>query len=238
MSDRIKHGGHDLVQVTDQLQFGFFDTSGGSRAPMKTVILPHQEKEIIQVEGFFSAVCRERGKLVYGTRREGKNIWTLTGREYLAQLMSYSFYGSSAHDGGSPNPDLPARDDRIRYFGFGTGTQPEVSSVSALVNPIAFDGGGNFLAQVSLPTYPLAPSRTTVQYSRTYTELELSFSGTVNLTEAGMFTDGSPGASYAPRTRDVTVGNAGAQAPDAYKSFEPLKKTQNFVLDVSWQIRF
>jgi len=237
MSDRVRHGGHDLVRVTDQLNFGFFDTSRGTREPAKTVICA-PEKELVQVEGFFSAVCRERGKLVYGTRREGKNIWTLTGREYLAQLMSYSAYGTSAHAGGSSNPDTPARDDRIRYFGFGTGTQPEVSSVSALVNPIAFDGGGNFLASISLPTYPLAPTRTTVQYSRTYTELELSFGGTVTLTEAGLFTDGSPTANYAPRTRDVTLANASAQAPDAYKAFEPLRKTQNFVLDVSWQIRF
>lgn len=238
MNDRVKHGGHDLVRVTDQLQFGFVTTEDGRRTTMKKVTAHSGGKELVQIEGFFSAVCRERGKLVFGTRREGKNIWTLTGREFLSQLMSYSFYGSSAHGSGSPNPDLPARDDRIRYFGFGTGTQPEVDSVSALVSPIAFDGGGDFLAQVSVPTYPLAPTLTTVEYSRTYSELELSFGGTVNLTEAGLFTDGSPTASYAPRTRDVTLANAAAQAPDAYKSFEPLRKTQNFVLEVSWQIRF
>ena len=236
MSDRVKHGGHDLVRVTDQLQFGFLDSS--SRDPMKRVVIAPDRKELVQVEGFFSAVCRERGKLVYGTRREGKNIWTLTGREYLAQLMSYASYGSSAHGSGGLNPDVPARDDRIRYLGFGTGTQPEVSSVTSLVTPIAVDGGGTFLAAVALPTYPLSPSRTTVQYSRTYAELELSYSATVTLTEAGLFTDGSPLSSYAPLTRDVTLANAAAQAPDAYKSFEPLKKTQNFVLDVSWQIRF
>lgn len=223
----------DRVQVYDQLELFAHERGGAGRR-----ITCQPEKESVQIEGFFSAVCRERGKLVYGTRREGKNIWTLTGREYLAQLMSYSAYGSSAHNGGVSNPDVPARDDRIRYIGFGTGTRPEVSSVSALVTPIAFDGGGNFLAQVALPSYPLSPSRTTVEYSRTFTELELSFSGTVVLTEAGLFTDGAPASSYAPRTRDITLANAAAQAPDAYKSFEPLKKTQNFVFDVAWQIRF
>lgn len=238
MNDRVKYGGHDLVKVTDQLQFGFCTTENGHRTSMKTVTMHPDGKELIQVEGFFSAVCRERGKLVHGTRREGKNIWTLTGREYLAQLMSYSAYGSSAHGGGGTNQDVPARDDRIRYFGFGTGTQPEVSSVTALVTPIAVDGGSTFLAQVSIPSYPLSPSRSTVQYSRTYAELELSATGTVNLTEAGLFTDGSPTSSYAPRTRDITLANAAAQAPNAYKSFEPLRKTQNFVLDVAWQIRF
>lgn len=225
----------DRVKVYDQLEL-FAHEKGQSGTRVICPPVPDM-KEVVQIEGFFSAVCRERGKLVYGTRREGKNIFTLTGREFTAQVFSYAFYGTSAHGSGNPNPDLPARDDRFRYFGFGTGTQPEVSSVAALVNPIAFDGGGNFLAQVSLPTYPLSPSRTTVEYTRTYIETELSFSGTVNLTEAGLFTDGSPNASYAPRTRDVTITNAAAQAPDAYKSFEPLKKTQNFVLDVSWQLR-
>ncbi len=237
MSDRMRQGGHDTVQISDQLHFGFFERVSGDRTRIKSALVS-PDKEVVQIEGFFSASCRERGKIVFGSNRSGKNIWTLTGRQYLAQLMSYSFYGTSAHDSGSPNPDLPARDDRIRYFGFGIGTQPEVSSVSALVSPIAFDGGGNFLAQVSLPSYPLSPSLTTVQYSRTYQELELSFSGTVNLTEAGLFTDGSPLSNYAPLTRDITLANAAAQAPDAYKAFEPLKKTQNFVLDVSWQIRF
>lgn len=230
----------DRVQITDQLEL-FAHPRGASPVPGGRIFIPsggNGGKELVEIEGFFSAVCRERGKLVYGTRREGKNIWTLTGREYLAQLMSYSAYGSSAHGAGSPNPDVPARDDRIRYFGFGTGTQPEVSSVTALVNPISFDGGVNYLAQVGIPTYPLAPSRTTVSYSRTYLETELSSAGTVILTEAGAFSDGSPLSSYAPRTRDVTLASAAAQAPAAYKAFEPLRKTQNFVLVVTWEIRF
>ncbi len=222
----------DRVQVTDQLELFIGMRGGGAErfAP--------PAKELVQVEGFFSAVCRERGKLVYGTRRAGKNIWTLTGREYLAQLMSYSAYGTSAHNAGSPNPDTPGRDDRIRYFGFGTGTQPEVSSVTALVTPISFDGGASFLAQVGIPTYPLSPSRTTVSYSRTYSEIELSSAGTVVLTEAGLYTDGSPLSGYAPETRDVTLASAAAQAPAAYKAFEPLRKTQNFVLETIWEIRF
>jgi len=223
----------DRVQVYDQLEL--FAIERGHRQGL--AFCP-PVKELVQVEGYFSMVGRERGKLLAGTRREGKNIWTLTGREYLAQLMSYDSYGSSAHDSGDANPDVPARDDRIRYIGFGTGTQPEVSGVTALVTPIAYDGGGNFLAQVGIPSYPLLPSRTTVRYTRSFTELELSFGGTVNLTEAGLFTDGDPLSSYAPRTRDVTLANAAAQSPAAYKSFEPLKKTQNFVLEVNWEIRF
>jgi hypothetical protein len=194
------------------------------------------EKPPVLVEGFFSCVCRERGKIIPGTRREGKNIWTLTGREYLARLMSYSSY----------SPLTPARNDRIRYIGFGTSTQPEVSSVSKLGTPIAYDSasGGIFLAEVSLPTYPfqtVGSYGTAVRYTREFLETELSTSTTVVLTEAGLFTDGSPTSSpvsFTPGTRDRSLAQAAAQAPCAYKSFEPLNKTQNFILQVAWEVRF
>lgn len=192
--------------------------------------------ESAQIEGHFSMLCRERGKIVRGTRRTGRNIWTLTGREYLARLMSYASYG----------PDTPSRNDRIRYVGFGVGTTPEVSSVSSLVSPIAFDGasGGLFLAELAIPTYPFQSSSsfgTAVRYTREFSESELSISTTVVLTEAGLFTDGSPVSSpipFAPGTRDRSLAQAGSQAPVAYKIFEPLKKTQNFVLSIAWEIRF
>src|SRR5687767_6159445 len=218
----------DKVTVLDQLEL----RSGGKR-----IISPSVEKDVVQVEGFFSAVCRERGKIVPGTRRQGKNIWTLTGREYLARLMSYSAYGVGA------TPDTPARNDRIRYLGLGVGTQPEVSTVTKLVTPVAFDAAGvTFLAELAIPSYPFQTSATAfgnvVRYFREYTESQISISGTVILTEAGLYTDGSPTASFAPKTRDLILANASAQAPAAYKSFEPLRKTQNFVLQASWEIRF
>lgn len=183
----------------------------------------------VPIIGRFSLLMRERGKIVRGSRRAGENIWTLTGREFDAQVKSYSSY----------SPLTKQRDDGIRYIGFGTGQQPEVSSVTALVSPIAFDSLGNFLAQLALPTYPLTPTLSTVQYTRSFAELELSVSGTVTLTEAGLYTDGSPTASppYNPGTRDVTLAAAAAQAPAAYKVFEPLEKTQNFVLEAAWQLR-
>jgi hypothetical protein len=219
----------DFIKVADRLRALMTDPASGDSV---LDILTELEGETVCAEGFVSILCRERGKLVPGSMRNGRNIWTLTGREHLAQLMSYASYGP---------PLDPERNDRIRYFGFGTGSQPEVSSVTKLVTPIAYDvTNGDFLAQVSLPTYPLSPSRTSVRYSRTYTETELSVTGvpTIVLTEAGLFTDGDPSSSYAPGTRDLTLANALLQAPNAYKVFEPLTKTQNFVLEVSWDIRF
>lgn len=190
----------------------------------------------VLVEGFFSAVCRERGKIVPGTRRQGKNIITLAGREFYARVGSYSSY----------SPLTKARTDGIRYIGFGIGTTPEVSSVTSLVNPISYSvaSGGLFLADLAIPTYPFQTSGsfgTAVVYTREFAETELSTSGTVNLTEAGLFTDGSPTSTpvpFTPGTRVLTINQALLQTPNAYKSFEALPKTQNFVLQIAWEIRF
>ena len=217
----------DDVKVADRLRLLSRDAE--TRKIEEQLIADSLDREEIHAHGFLSMVCRERGKIVPGTRRLGHNIWTLTGREHLAQLMSYSSYGP---------PSVAARADRIRYIGFGIGSQPEVASVSNLVSPIAFNASNNFLAQVSLPTFPLAPSRTAVRYSRTFAELELSVVSTVTLTEAGLFTDGDPAQSFDPETRDVSLTNALLQAPNSYKVFEPLSKSQSFVLEVSWEVRF
>jgi hypothetical protein len=190
----------------------------------------------VQVEGFFSAVCRERGKIVPGSRREGKNIVTLAGREFYARVSSYSSY----------SPLTKARTDGVRYIGFGTGTTPEVTTVTKLVTPIAYtnSGGSFFLAELGLPTYPFQTSGsfgTAVRYTREFSETELSISGTVNVTEAGLFTDGSPTSSpipFTPETRDRTLAQAASQAPNCYKPFEFIKKTQNYVLQTAWEIRF
>jgi len=216
----------DTVNVKDLVRLL---TRNGVSGSVIDDVVAEMDGDRPTVEGYFSMVARERGKIVHGTHRAGNNIWTLTGREYLAQLMSYRTYGP---------PSVGERRDRIRYMGFGTGSQPEVSSVTNVLTPIAFNAGNDFLAQVSLPTYPLSPSRTTVRYSRIFTETELSVVGTVVLTEAGLFTDGDSGTDFDPETRDITLINSLLQAPNAYKVFEPLSKTQNFVLEVSWEVRF
>lgn len=215
----------DVVRVRDRLEL---------HGDSQHVISEPIEKDPVTVEGFFSFHARERGKIVPGSHRSGKNVWTLTGREFLARLMSYSAYGTN------PVPDTPARNDRIRYIGFGTGSTPEVAGVSRLVTPIAYTGS-TFLAELAIPTYPFQSSGsfgTAVRYTREFVENELSVVTTVILTEAGLFTDGAPGSSFAPLTRDVTLGSATNQAPAAYKAFEPFKKTQNFVIQVAWEIRF
>lgn len=204
-----------------------YELNSPENIPLPKEEICQHEEPCIEVHGHVSLVLRERGKIVAGSHREGHNIWTLTGREYDAQLKSYKSYG----------PDTPYRNDRIKYMGFGSGTQPEVSGITRLITPIAFDAGNNFLAAVGAPpTFPLTPVRTTVRYTKIYQEMELSVAGTVTLQEAGLFTDGGP-PNFTPGSRDITLANAGSQAPMAYKTFEPLKKTQNFVLEARWDLR-
>lgn len=218
----------DLVTVRDRLKI-----SGGRLFVEKGEV---SDKEKVYIEGFFSMYARERGKIVPGSRREGKNIWTLTGREFLARLMSYASY----------SPNEPARNDRIRYIGFGTGLAPEVSSVSRLVSPIAYttSSGGLFLAELALPTYPFQTSGsfgTAVRYTREFEETELSTSGSVQLSEVGLFTDGSPTSSpdpFEPGTRNRTLAQAQFQAPAGYKSFDPFRKTQNMIISSFYEVRF
>lgn len=205
---------NDLVKISERLLLRTGDEERNiSSDPVYTI-------------GSFRLVLRERGKIVPGSLREGNNVWTLTGREYDAQLKSYESYG----------PDVPFRNDRIRYIGFGSGTQPEVSTVTRLVTPIAWNAGNQFLAEVGIPTFPLNPTRTTVRYTKIYGLTDLSVTGTVTLQEAGLFTDGGA-PTFAPGTRDLTLANATGQAPMAYKTFEPLKKTQNFELEARWDLR-
>lgn len=186
------------------------------------------DKPIVEVKGWVDLVMRERGKIVPGTRREGHNIWTNTGREYLALLMSYSAIS------------VPFREDRMLYIGVGTGSQVEDASVLSLITPVAYSSG-LFLAALDIPpTFPLLPTRTTVRYHRTFAETEITLTpaSQVDISELGLFTDGDPGSGFTPGSRDLTLANASQQKPNAYKTFEPVSKTDSLELDISWEIRF
>jgi hypothetical protein len=114
-------------------------------------------------------------------------------------------------------------------------------NVLSLVNPVAYSPS-LFLAALEIaPSFPLTPTRTTVRYKRVFTEDEITLSpGTVNVSEMGLFTNGSPIAvpAYASGTRDATYANRMSQAPAAYKTFEPVPKTNALQLEISWEIRF
>jgi hypothetical protein len=220
----------DIVRVADS---GFMKLRGyvGKLLDERTWFEPSDEKSVVEVKGWVSLCLRERGKIVPGSRREGHNIWTNTGREYLALLMSIETPPTSAF-----------RNDRIAYIGVGTGSTVEDVSVLRLVNPVQYTIG-QFLAPLDVPpTFPLTPTRTTVRYHRTFAEDEITLtpSSQVNISEIGLFTNGSPTAPipYTPGTRDTGIANAGSQAPSAYKTFEPIGKTDSLELEIAWEIRF
>lgn len=219
----------DIVRVADQGIARLLNK--GKTALSRAWFSETDERSVVEVKGWVRAVCRERGKIVPGTLREGHNIWTNTGREYLALLMSIE-----------TGPTTPFRNDRMAYIGVGTGATVEDVGVLNLVTPIEYVAG-QFLAALDIPpTFPLTPSRTTVRYHRIFAETELTMTvgSQVNISELGLFTNGSPSAvpAYSPGTRATGIATAGAQAPSAYKTFEPIGKTDALELEVSWEIRF
>lgn len=210
----------ELVRVADRLRI-----RNSTGATLRDV---GDERSVVEVKGWVNLVLRERGKLV--TRREGSNVWTNTGREYLAQLMSLQVSGT------------PYRSDAVGYFGAGIGAQLEEPGVVELASPIQYDEG-LFLADIQGASFPLYPVRTTVAYNRVFAENEISLvpGVTVMLSEFGLYTNGSPSSlpnAYAFNTRDRSYAVSKNAAPVAYKTFEPVGKTPAMQLEVSWEIRF
>ncbi len=200
---------------------------------------------IVETKGWVSAVLRERGKIVPGSRREGHNVWTTTGREYLALMIGYKAPGS---------PNTTWREDRIAYIGVGSGAQTPDVGVQGLITPLAYLGT-TFLAPLDLingvsPSFPLTTGttavRTTIEYHRLFAEDEITLTvgSSVTVSEFGLFTDGEETSwttgAVGPTGpgRDTSFANAALQSPQAYWSVEPFVKTDDLALDVSWQIRF
>lgn len=185
------------------------------------------------VEGRVHIETREGGK-----RRqvsEGKNIWTLTGREYLAELIA-----RSARSGTSTT----FRDDRVSYIGLGIGSQAEVANIESLVDPVPYISA-EFLAPTQTPAlFPASGTGTpitSVQFVREFGTDEISFGtipSAVVLTEAGLFTDGNPDEDWSVELLNTTFAGASGRAPVAYKTFEPITKTTSFTMRVIWEIRF
>lgn len=180
------------------------------------------------IEGFFQADLREGGKLRQHV--EGFNIWTLTGRELLAEIIAIKY----------ANPREVYRDDRIAYIGLGAGSQSEVAEVTSLVDAVPYSPG-EFLAPVAAPaTFPsssTSTNRTSVRFVREYGLSEISLGYNVTITEAGLFTDGNPDDDWALNA-PTGIDAAADRAPMAYKTFEPITKTTSYTLRLSWEVRF
>lgn len=172
------------------------------------------------------ARCRETGAALH--ERVGHNVWTNTGREYSCMLKTYA--------GGR----VAIRSDRIAYVGLGTGAQPEAVGVTRLVRPVQWKAGV-FLKELdhAATTFPVigAGARTAVRYVVRFETQHIALaSAPVFISECGLFTDGDA-VTFAAGQRDQSIQRAEAQSPIAYHSFDPIPKTDNIELEITWELR-
>jgi len=191
------------------------------------------EKSSPTIRGHLSIETRERGKL--RQRVEGDNVWTLTGREYLTELIAIK----------ALNPSRATyRADRVAHIGLGTGAQPELSNILSLVAPVVYKTG-EYLAPVAAPaTFPVTSdpvtgiaSKSAVRFTREFGQGEVSLGYDVVLTEAGLFTDGDPNDDWSIPA-PTSYASAADRAPVAYKAYEPITKTALFTIRYVWEVRF
>lgn len=191
------------------------------------------------IRGHVTLETREGGKL--REVREGHNIWTLTGREYIAELIGLESTTTWATGAGGADAIIPDgfRHDRIAYIGMGSGAQAEVSNITGLVSPVPYVSA-QFLAALVIPaTFPAASGSTTntsIRFTREFSRSEISLGYNVVLTEAGLFTNGNPASSWA-LPAPTAFSTASTRAPMAYKTFEPITKTTSYTLKVIWDVR-
>jgi hypothetical protein len=81
----------------------------------------------IKVESNLQIIATEHGKIREDLCRQGKNIWTYAGRDWITKVMSWTTAG--------PTPPSGADDDRVTFMGFGIGGDRQ--NVSPL--PVALD---------------------------------------------------------------------------------------------------
>jgi len=205
-------------------------------------------QETIEVKQNLVINARERGKLV--ATREGHNIWLDLGREYLAQLIAYQSYG----------PDVPFRDDRVRYMGVGIGGTAQTTNPLLLNDPVG-----------PLAPYPGLNTQTDDDPTVASLERPVRVSGSATVTpgiagdiwlgqvgSADPFTiptectfrraftelEVSYGQFIAVPLSEIGLFTSAADPgtsfnnPVAYDTFDPLNKTAAFTLEVIWTIRF
>lgn len=190
-------------------------------------------RDQIHAEANLWMCLRERGKIVPGSLREGHNVFTITGRNWLSKLCGWRVVASV---------DEPYTERRVRWIGVGTGSLLEVTTVSALNLP-SLANSTDFIVPIQSAEFP---SSTSVRFIKEFGTNEITAAGPpVVVTEAGLFADVNPAAG-AP-VEDIAVGGGynttlsptvNTNPPVAYKAFEALTKTVDFTLEVRWDFRF
>lgn len=183
----------------------------------------------------FKLIARERGKLSLANCREGHNVFTNVGADWLASLVAWAVIG-----GG---PDVPYTNRRPRWIGLGTGSQTEVPGVTGLVTP-ALVTPSSYLGAIQDVQRPTSNSTLFIREFGTG-ELSIGVGQSVPITEAGLFADVYP-VSTGGGQDDSVVGAAdttldpttGVNPPVAYHTFPVVTKTADFSFRIEWTFTF
>jgi hypothetical protein len=206
-------------------------------------------QETVEVKNNLRLTMRERGKVV--ARRDGHNIWVDLGREYLAHLIALTSYG----------PDVPERNDRIKYMGFGIGGTRQIApsvansapmstaypglnaqtdldpSVTTLERPVRVSGS------TTIPSDPYNPADVwlgTIQAPPIHnTATQVTFRRLFTQTEVSYssFTTVPLSEVMLFTSAANPIGqpfNTGV----AYDTYDTISKTGALELEVEWTIRF
>lgn len=169
----------------------------------------------------------ENGSVVPGSRRIRKhNVFTRTGRDWLAKLISWQLLGDVSGVLGTEDTEYTI--DRVRWIGVGTGTQAPLIDVQRIVTaaPISTNV---YLATVGAPTFDLP---TSAKFAHTFAIGSFTDLGaTADISEAGLVVDSDPSLTYGVADDDALVV--------AYIPFGPLTVTTAAqALTITWELRF
>lgn len=206
-------------------------------------------QETVEVKNNLRITARERGKLI--ARRDGHNIWIDLGREYLASLIALVSYG----------PDVPERNDRIKYMGFGIGGTRQIAPGVANAAPMSVAYPGTNAQTDTDPSVttlerPVRVSGSTTGPSDPYNPADV-WLGTIQappihntatqVTFRRLFTQTE--VSYTTFTTvplsEVMLFTSAANPIGqpfntgvAYDTFDTISKTGALELEVEWTVRF
>jgi hypothetical protein len=197
-----------------------------------------QIKTDIGVLGNFEILMRCGGKIVPRSRREGHNIFTITGRNLLSKLVAWQTIGAT---------DVPYTQRRVRWVAVGGGSQLESPTVTSLNQPLLATTA-HYLVPLQAVEFPTSSS---ARFIKEFALGEITVTNTpVTVTEAGMFADVNPAepgnpndgfedVAHDPGLIDTILNPAvGTNPPICYKAFEGLTKTVDFTLEIRWDFRF
>lgn len=192
--------------------------------------------DCIEVISNFRLQAYERGKKVPGTLREGHNVFTDVGSDWLASLVAWFSLGGAG--------DVAYTNRRVRWMALGTGAQAETPGVTSLAAPTLVTTG-RYLGAIQTT---LKPTSTSMQWIKEFGQGEVSLPPTlpiVGVTEAGLFVDVFPvstGGGHddgAVGAGDTTLDPTASNNPlVAYHTFEVVNKIVDFAFRVEWTFTF